>query len=617
MGRYGCRRTPAALRPRAPEYFRPAMRDDPHALLRAVRLTATLLELHDENPYKIRGWQNAEAILDRAGEDALRGQPSPEALQARVAGLSKGMAATFSEALQTGALPEYDRLLAATPPGVVKMMGIKGIGPKRVRQLWREAGIETPEALLEACETGVVAKLKGFGAKIQAQIQEAIVFVLAARGQVLLSQADALAAELLARLRALSGTRRAEVAGAARRALETVSELVVVVGVETGGYAPAMAALNAPEAGLSPDPRRSGPRAWRGTAPAYAGVPVSVLLTSPDNFLNEWFLATGSDEHLDATLPPSAIEWLAPTTAHAPPPPTTLRHVLKTSKFQTETALYAAAGLRQCIEPELRENRGELALAAAEAIPRLIEKADIRGALHNHSTYSDGNHTLRRMAEYLRDAGYEYLGICDHSRSAGYAGGLPDHKVREQWREIDALNAELAPFRIFKGIESDILADGSLDYDDELLAGFDFVVASVHSGLRMDEAKATARLLRAVENPFTTMLGHPTGRLLLRREGYPLDFRAIIDACAHHGVAIELNSNPWRLDLDWRWLRYALDQGVLTALNPDAHSVAGYADMAYGVRLGRKALLTAPQTLNTWPADKLAAYFAERKARRG
>jgi DNA polymerase (family X) len=587
---------------------------------RALRLTATLLELHEENTFKVRAWQNAEAALERAGDadTVLQGQPTPEELMTRIEGLSKGMAVAISEALRTGTLAELERLLSITPPGVVKMMQIKGIGPKRVRQLWREAAIETPEALQEACEAGVVAKIKGFGPKIQEQIREAIEFTIAARGQVLLSQADALAEELLGILRALPAVGRVEIAGATRRALETVSEVVLVAGVEEGGFANVLDALDGAP-GLVSNPRRSGPRVWRGTAPDYAAVPVEVVLTTPDCFLNEWFLATGSEAHLDAQLPPQALEWLAPATqqAAAKPQPTTLRHVVRSAKFQTETALYAAAGLKQCIEPELREGRNELLLAAEEKLPRLITNADLRGALHNHSTYSDGIHTLRRMAEHLRDAGYEYLGICDHSRSAGYAGGLPDHKVREQWREIDALNTELAPFRIFKGIESDILADGSLDYDDELLAGFDFVVASVHSGLRMDEAKATARLLRAIENPFTTMLGHPTGRLLLRREGYPLDFKAVIDACAHYGVAIELNSNPWRLDLDWRWLSYALEQGVLTALNPDAHSVSGYADMAYGVRLGRKAHLTAEKALNTWPQAQLAAWFEDHKARRG
>lgn len=586
---------------------------DPQDLLRALRLTATLLELHEENAFKVRAWQNAEAILDKAGDAVLQGQPAPDALQQ--IGLGKGMSATVSEALRTGRLEELERLLAVTPPGVVKMMKIKGIGPKRVRQLWREAGIETPEALMEACESGAVAKIKGFGPKIQEQIREAIEFTIASKGQVLISQADQLGGELVAVLREQPNVVRAEVAGATRRSLETVSEVVVVVAINDGDYT-ALHHLLDDAPGLTGDPRRSGPRTWRGLAPDYAQVPVEVRLTTPECFVNDWFLATGSDAHLDAPLPPAAIEWLTPAQLPATGTakvPRTLRHIVKAAHYQTETALYAAAGLRQYIEPELREGLNELELAASENIPKLIAADDLRGSLHNHSTYSDGIHTLRRMAEFLRDSGYEYLGICDHSRSAGYAGGLQDFRVKEQWREIDQLNQELAPFRIFKGIESDILTDGSLDYDEDLLQGFDFIVASVHSGLRMDEAKATDRLLRAIANPYTTMLGHPTGRLLLRREGYPLDFKAVIDACAHYGVAIELNSNPWRLDLDWRWLRYALEKGVLTSLNPDAHSVAGYADMHYGVRLGRKAALTAAQTLNAWPLEKLAAWFAEKK----
>lgn len=608
---------------------------DPHDLRRALRLTATLLELHDENPYKVRAWQNAEAALERADDALLAGQPTAEGLQASV-GLGKGMAATVAEALRTGRLAELEQLLTITPAGVVKLMQVKGIGPKRVRTLWREAGIESPEELLEACETGIVAKIKGFGPKIQEQVREAVEFTIAARGQVLLSQADALGAELLALAQALPGTIRAEIAGAARRALETIAEVVIVVATEDP--AAFHAALDA-SPGLQPDPARSGPWAWRGTAPDYAHVPVEVRLTTPECFVNDWILATGSAAHLDAPLPPLAQEWVSPSRVPAEetpaaeggrktkgslkaavpaapsplPTPTTLRHMLKGASYQTETAFYSASGLRQCIEPELREGRHELALAAEEKIPQLIKFQDLRGSLHNHSTYSDGAHTLRRMAEHLRAAGYEYLGICDHSRTASYAGGMPDFKVREQWREVDTLNQELAPFRIFKGIESDILSDGSLDYDEDLLAGFDFVVASVHANLRMDERTATDRLLHAIAHPRTTFLGHPTGRLLLRRAGYPLDFKAVIDACAHYGVAIELNSNPWRLDLDWRWLTYALEQGVLTALNPDAHSVEGYADMHYGVRVGRKALLTADRCLNAWPLDKLAAHFQQRR----
>ena len=254
-------------------------------------------------------------------------------------------------------------------------------------------------------------------------------------------------------------------------------------------------------------------------------------------------------------------------------------------------------------------------LARENKIPVLLQDADLKGILHNHSTYSDGKHSLRQMAEHCKALGFEYLGISDHSRTASYAGGLEIEKVLKQHQEIDELNQELAPFRIFKGIESDILGDGSLDYPEEILASFDFIVSSVHSILNMDQKRATERLIRAISNPYTTILGHPTGRLLLRREGYPIDHKAVIDACAAHGVVIEINANPWRLDLDWRWVRYAMEQGVKLAINPDAHEMDGYEDMKYGVLVGRKGGLTKEMTLNALSGDEIASYFASRKSR--
>jgi DNA polymerase (family 10) len=265
----------------------------------------------------------------------------------------------------------------------------------------------------------------------------------------------------------------------------------------------------------------------------------------------------------------------------------------------------------------MREGFDEVDLARVNKIPVLLEEKDLRGILHNHSTYSDGKHTLRQMAEYCKELGYDYLGISDHSRTAFYAGGLEIERIEKQQKEIDQLNKELAPFRIFKGIESDILSDGSLDYPENVLASFDFIVASVHSILNMDIKRATERLLRAIENPFTTILGHPTGRLLLRREGYPIDHKTIIDACAKNNVVIEINANPWRLDLDWRWVRYAMEQGVMLSINPDAHEMDGYADMKYGVLVGRKGGLTKKMTLNSLSGKEIAAYFAERKAKIG
>ena len=324
---------------------------------------------------------------------------------------------------------------------------------------------------------------------------------------------------------------------------------------------------------------------------------LSVILhfSDPASFIKEKILRTGSKSHL-----------LYPMEGDLP-----FVSLLQDFEFNSEEEVYQKAGY-VWIPEELREGFLEFDWAKGGAKP-LLEEKDLKGILHNHSTYSDGKHTLRQMAEHCKSLGYEYLGMSDHSRTASYAGGLDIEKVQKQQAEIDQLNQELAPFKIFKGIESDILTDGSLDYPPDVLASFDFIVASIHSGLSMDRKKATARMLKAVENPYTTILGHPTGRLLLRREGYPLDHKVIIDACAAHAVIIEINANPWRLDLDWRWVHYAMEKGVKLAINPDAHAMEGYADMRYGVMVGRKGGLTAEMTFNALGKEALNKYFEERK----
>jgi DNA polymerase (family 10) len=266
------------------------------------------------------------------------------------------------------------------------------------------------------------------------------------------------------------------------------------------------------------------------------------------------------------------------------------------------------------VEPEMREGLYEIKMALRGEMPALITYTDLKGSLHNHSTWSDGVHTLEQMATYCRDElALEYLGICDHSKSAFYANGLYEQRVLAQHKEIDALNEKLGPFKIFKGIESDILNDGSLDYEEEVLKTFDFVVASVHSNLRMDEAKATVRLIKAIENPYTTILGHPTGRLLLSRKGYSIDYEKVIDACAANQVVIEINANPLRLDLDWRWHRYALEKGVLLSINPDAHRMETFRDMHYGVYVGRKGGLQTKSCLNAFNLSEITAYFSKVK----
>ena len=568
---------------------------DNRALIKAFRLTAQLLELHDENPFKIRAYEGTATALEQlefpVAEVERPGLPDRT-------GLSKTQAAKVAELLDTGTFDELQRLLDTTPPGVVELLNIKGIGPKKVRALWRDAGIEGPEQLREAAEAGRVAQLKGFGTKTQDAILAALEFTTQSAGKLLFSQAEQLAADLGGRLGQLPGVAEVAATGEVRRALEIVETVALLVAAPDP--APVHELLNAAP-GLHADPHRSGPWAWRGTT-TEGGVAVAVRVVPAADFVNQLAIETGNAAHLDTPLPHPG-----------PSKPNTLRQWLKRERFANEPALYEAAGL-QYVVPELREGLGELELAAEHKIPVLVEDGDLRGSLHNHSTYSDGSHSLRQMATFLRDAGYEYLGICDHSQAAHYANGLGPERVRQQQREIDELNQELAPFRIFKGVEADILGDGSLDYDAELRDTFDFVVASIHSNLKMDEQRATERLLAAIANPHCTMLGHPTGRLLLRRAGYPIDFKAVIDACAQHQVLIEINANPWRLDLDWRWVRYALAQGVQLSINPDAHHTNGYADMRYGVLAGRKGMLTKEMTFNAKSVEEAAAYFEARKA---
>ncbi|WP_071885864.1 helix-hairpin-helix domain-containing protein [Hymenobacter sedentarius] len=571
---------------------------DNRALTRAFKLAAQLMELHDENPFKIRAIEGTANALDAlsfpVSEIERSGLPDRT-------GLSKTAAAKVAELLDTGTFPELRHLLEITPPGVVEMLNIKGIGPKKIRALWRDLGIESAEQLREAAEKDLVSKLKGFGKKTQDSILEALEFAGQSKGKLLYPQAESLAEQLCQQLRNGLKTEKVAVAGEIRRRLETVETVRLVAATDRPAQAHLL--LNSLE-GLTPNPHRSGPFAWRGTA-TESGVQVEVLLTTAEAFTTELFLNSAAEEHLNEPLP--GVQ------GHGGGAPATLRQWARRETFQQEEALYEKAGL-QFIVPELREGLGEIELAAEKKLPRLLEDSDLRGSLHNHSTYSDGNHSLREMATFLRDHNYEYLGICDHSQAAHYANGLGVERVRQQHQEIDKLNAELAPFRIFKGIESDILSDGSLDYPSDVLASFDFIVASVHSNLKMDERKATERLLRAIENPYTTMLGHPTGRLLLRRQGYPIDYKAVIDACAKHQVIIEINSNPWRLDLDWRWVRYAHDQGVMLSINPDAHHTDGYADMRYGVLMGRKGFLTKEMTFNAKSVEEAAAYFEKRKA---
>lgn len=546
------------------------------------------MELHDENHFKIRGYQNASFHLDKL--DTVLAEMELKQLEA-IEGIGKGIASTIYEIINEGASSALNELVANTPEGIVELLDLKGIGPKKIKVLWKELGIESGYELKEAANSGLVAKLKGFGDKTQKTIIDALEFKEANANKLHYAEAETLAIALI-ELLSQNGLEAFEI-GSIRRRMEIIE--VIELQLIGDDYDVLENQIN-DITGFAQDLKQSGPKKWMGTYAEHL-TPICFILSLKKEQVKDQLLYSASSQHLSAPVLDKK----------------TIRELALANSAESEEDFYQSIGM-DFMEPELREGYFEIEAAKAKQLPKLVEMSDLKGILHNHSTYSDGKNSLRDMALYCKELGYEYLGMCDHSKSAFYANGLNEDRIIQQHKEIDELNAELAPFKIFKGIESDILYEGQLDYDKEVLASFDFIVASVHSQLKMNKQKATQRLLRAIENPFTTILGHPTGRLLLRREGYPIDHKAVIDHCAKYGVVIEINANPWRLDLDWRWVHYAIEQGVPLSVNPDAHEKDGYHHMKYGLLAGRKGGLTAEMTFNALTLSEIEAHFASRKS---
>lgn len=549
-------------------------------IARTLRLLSQLMELHNENPFKIKSIANAAIKVDklpfRIAEKSL------EEME-KIDGVGKSISGKVNQLVQTGSLTDLENILANTPEGIVDMLNIKGIGPKKIAVIWRDLGIENIGELYYACNENRLVEAKGFGLKTQEEIKKIIEFKMAGHGKFLYAQAEnlvnTLTADLSLWLSNLDENALLQIAGDYRRLCEIVDNLDFVIGSdelelvvrEINAYSPLQFVQQSDSLFIAESP---------------FGLKIHLHVFLKSEFHINLFKVTGNSEHVENVL-----------------------KLAGSGPFEDETAIYSRAGLSY-VEPELREGFTEIELARTQQLPQLIEFSDLKGSLHNHSTWSDGVHSLEQMALYCKEElKLEYLGISDHSKSAFYAKGLYEDRVIAQHKEIDQINERLAPFKIFKGIESDILNDGSLDYSDDVLNTFDFVVASVHSNLRMPEEKATARLIKAIENPYTTILGHPTGRLLLSRRGYPIDFAKVIDACAANQVVIEINANPLRLDLDWRWHRYALEKGVLLSINPDAHRMEGFRDMHYGVFVGRKGGLQAKQCLNAFSLAEISSFF--------
>lgn len=540
---------------------------------------ADLYELHDGNPFKVKQFASASFRVDKMGV-TLFGK-SLEELE-KTEGLNKGLAAKIFEISNTGSFADLNDLLVNTPEGVIQIMRIKGIGPKKVAHIWKELGIESIGELLYACKENRLAQAKGFGLKSQLNVIKEIEFIFASANKFHYAKLEPIANLLINDLQKhITDIKQISISGDMRRRCEVIERIQITASVanreeaiESISQQPLFSSVLPNDNGLSGN---------------YGGYSFDLMMCDDSEFAYQLFLNTSTQEHLAqlGSLPQSI------------------------QNLTNENEMYAALNM-QYIEPEMREGRGEVEKAKSHSLPNLIELSDLKGPLHNHSKWSDGLFTIEEMAKHCISKGYQYLGMGDHSKSAFYANGMKEFQIIEQHKEIDALNAKYPAFKIFKGIECDILYDGSMDYENDVLASFDYVVASVHSILKMTEEKAMQRLIGAIENPYTTILGHPTGRLLLMREGYPIDHKKMIDACVANRVVIEINANPYRLDLDWRWIDYALNKGAMLSINPDAHDLDGFADMYFGALVARKGGLTKEHCLNAMNVEEITAYFSRK-----
>jgi len=559
---------------------------------------AAFLELKGENQFRVRAFRSAAKSV-RGLQVDLRTALADGTLAA-TKGVGPATLQILQELADTGRASILEELREQIPPGLVEMLRIPGLGIAKIRQIHELLDVDSLPELEAAARDGRLARLPRFGPRTAENVLKGIAFLRQATGLRLLHHADAEAAALRLALARLPGVIDVAVAGEVRRRMETVRELVHVVVAEVTP-SELFRRLS-----VMPGIDEFAGQDERGVTLRFAGgSSAQVLVTAPVNAGAMLVTATGSDGHLRELA------------EHAAARGSSLRGAAlwQGSRFiptPDEAALYGALGL-PWIPPELREGRGEVALAAAGALPRLIERSDLAGFLHCHTRYSDGSNTVREIALACREAGYAYVGITDHSAAAAYAGGLSPGDLERQADEIDAVNAELDGIRVLKGIEADILQDGRVDYDEAVLARLDFVIASVHSRFNMGRDEMTRRMLAAMDNPHLTIIGHPTGRLLLARDPYPVDLDAVIAKAAATGVALEMNADPHRLDLDWRHAAAARAAGAMISIGADAHNVAGLENVDSGLAMARKAGLGPADILNARPVDDFLA-FARRAA---
>ena len=545
-------------------------------------LLGKLMDIHGENSFKTKTYSIAAFTIEKLPTE-LKDLPQDKIFGLR--GIGDAIGKKIITQLETGQLPQLNEYIANTPAGILEMLQLKGLGPKKIFTVWKELGIETIGELLYACEENRLTLYKGFGEKTQQNVKEAILFYMGSQGSYLYQQIENFAINVEAKLKALFNNPQFYITGQFRRQMEVIDKLDWVT--------------TTPKNTISSFFTSNG-YTLVGDAANYVSVvgrenvKLGFYSVEAGAISKQLFETSCSDAFLEA--------WK-----------TTIG--LNETTYPSEEAIFSSNNIG-FIPPCLREDASVIVQAKENKLPVLIQTKDIKGIIHSHSKWSDGNNTLEEMAAAAIQKGYEYLVISDHSKTAFYAQGLYEERVLAQHQQIDELNRQLAPFKIFKSIESDILNDGNLDYEKDILERFDVIIASIHSNLKMPEEKAMMRLINAIENPYTSILGHPTGRLLLSRNGYPVNHQKIIDACAANNVVIEINAHPRRLDLDWRWVRAALDKNVLLSINPDAHSIDGYNDCRYGVLAAQKAGLTAEQNLSSFSLKQFEDFVTEQKKKR-
>lgn len=546
-------------------------------------LLSKLMDIHGDNAFKAKSYASAAFSIDKLPVELSTLSHDKIFTQK---GIGESIGKKIIEQLETGRLSVLDEYLSKTPEGIIEMLGIKGIGPKKIATIWKELEIETLGELLYACNENRLTLYKGFGEKTQTNIREAIEFYFNSLGSYLYQQMEEFEPKASEKLFKSFPSEQFLSTGAYRKQHEIVD---ILEWVTTASMEQLKAFFIQHQFSIVTETSSYL------SVKAIENITLGFYCTSSNTLFQKQFETSCSDHFLSA--------WKQ-------------TYLLDTNQtYASEQDIFEKAGINY-IPPYLREEASVIEKAKNNTLPKAIQPEDIKGIIHSHSKWSDGSHSLEEMAKAAKEQGLEYLVISDHSRSAFYASGLDIDRVMAQHQQIDELNQQLAPFRIYKSIESDILNDGSLDYPDEILATFDVIIASIHSNLKMPQEKAMMRLINAIENPYTSILGHMTGRLLLSRNGYPVDHEKIIDACAANDVVIELNAHPRRLDIDWRWIGKALDKGVLISINPDAHAIDGFKDCKYGVLTAQKAGLTRERNLSSFSREDFEAFLVQQHSKR-